>query len=57
VTASHQQQQRDDPPGDGRCCRKRGSGPRSMPDCRLLVQSGHAIGVRAHFRFGSPANR
>jgi hypothetical protein len=25
-----------------------------MPDCRLLVQSGHAIGVRAHFRFGSP---
>jgi len=28
-----------------------------MPDCRLLVQSGHATGVRAHFRFGSPANR
>jgi hypothetical protein len=22
-----------------------------------VVQSGHAIGVRAHFRFGSPANR
>jgi hypothetical protein len=23
----------------------------------LLVESGHAIGARAHFRFGSPANR
>jgi hypothetical protein len=22
-----------------------------------VVQSGHAIGVRAHFRLGSPANR